>query len=79
MVNQLYTPQDVAQGFIMASDKRGRQARYPLMNLSVGVAHTQFRQYKSAKKMFEVLAQARQMAVPDGKSVVFVDRRRTDR
>ncbi|MBI5093423.1 MAG: response regulator [Candidatus Hydrogenedentes bacterium] len=37
------------------------------------------RQYKSAKKMFEVLAQARQMAVPDGKSVVFVDRRRTDR
>jgi len=30
--------------------------------------------------MFEVLAQTRQMAQPaDGKSAVFVDRRRTDR
>lgn len=78
-VQHLYTSQDVAQGYILAVDKKGRQDRYPLMRLSVGVAHTQFRQYKSAKKMFEVLAQARQMAVPDSKSVVFVDRRRADR
>jgi hypothetical protein len=43
------------------------------------VAHTQFRNYKSAKKMFEVLAQTRQMAQPKGKSAVFVDRRKADR
>jgi hypothetical protein len=49
------------------------------MALAIGVAHTQFRHYKSAKKMFEVLAQTRQKAQPDGKSAVFVDRRRTDR
>jgi PleD family two-component response regulator len=78
-VRQLYSPTEVRQGYIVATDKRGNEAKCPLMALSIGVAHTQYRHYKSAKKMFEVLAQARQMAKPDGKSVVFVDRRRTDR
>lgn len=78
-VQRLYTPQEIAQGYQIAIDKRGNEIRCPLMALSIGVAHTQFRQFKSAKKMFEVLAQVRQMAQPDNKSVVFVDRRRTDR
>ncbi len=78
-VQQLYTAQEVSQGYVTAADKRGQEHRYPLMALSVGVAHTQYRHFKSAKKMFEVLAQVRQMARPEGKSVVFVDRRRTDR
>lgn len=78
-VQQLYTQQEVAQGYMTAVDRRNNEVRCPLMALSVGVAHTQYRQFKSAKKMFEVLAQVRQMAQPDGKSVIFVDRRRTDR
>ena len=77
---KLYSPQEVSQGFIMATDKMGRENRYPLMALSIGIAHNQFREYRSAKKMFEVLAQVRQKAQPDtGKSIFFVDRRRTDR
>jgi CheY-like chemotaxis protein len=78
-VRQLYTAAEIAQGYLLAIDKRGTEVRCPIMALSIGVAHTQHRQYKSAKKMFEVLAQVRQMAQPDGRSVVFVDRRRTDR
>lgn len=78
-VKQLYKPQEINQGYIMVTDKRGQEVRYPLMALSIGVAHTRFRKFKTAKKMFEVLAQTRQMAQPDGKSAMFVDRRRTDR
>lgn len=78
-VKQLYTSQEVSQAYMTATDKRGNEVRCPLMALSIGVAHTQYRQFKSAKKMFEVLAQVRQMAQPDGKSTIFVDRRRTDR
>jgi GGDEF domain-containing protein len=78
-VKKLYSAAEVSQGFIMATDKMGRENRYPLMALSIGIAHNQFREYKSAKKMFEVLAQVRQKALPDGKSIYFVDRRRTDR
>jgi len=78
-VPQLYTPQEVSQGYMVVNDKRGQEVRCPIMALSIGVAHTQYRQFKSAKKMFEVLAQVRQMAQPDGKSAIFIDRRRADR
>lgn len=79
-VRDLFTAQEVEQGFIIAKDRQGREVRCPLMALSIGVAHTQYRQFKSAKKMFEVLAQVRQKAQPTtSKSVVFVDRRHTDR
>ncbi len=78
-VQQIYTPAEVAQGYIVAIDRRNTEVRCPLMVLSIGVAHTQHRQYKSAKKMFEVLAQVRQMAQPSNKSVMFADRRHTDR
>ncbi|HEX73478.1 MAG TPA: response regulator [Candidatus Hydrogenedentes bacterium] len=79
-VRELYTRQERDQGYIIAKDRQGKDVRCPFMALSIGVAHTQYRQFKSAKKMFEVLAQVRQKAQPtSGKSVVFVDRRRTDR
>lgn len=79
-VKELYTRQEAEQGYVIAKDRQGLEAPCPLMALSIGVAHTQYRAFKSAKKMFEVLAQVRQKAQPTGnKSVVFVDRRRTDR
>lgn len=79
-VRDLYLPQEVERGYITARDKRGQELRCKLMKLSIGVAHTQYRHFKSAKKMFEVLAQVRQMAQPkESGSVVFIDRRRADR
>ena len=79
-VKELYEKAEVDRGYITTADKRGQEVRCKLMRLSVGVAHTQFRSYKGPKKMFEVLAQVRQMAQPkDSGSIVFVDRRRTDR
>ncbi len=78
-VRELYTPTEVSQGYVLATDKKGREGKYGLMALSIGVVHNQNREFKSAKKMFEVLAQVRQMAQPDGTSIMFVDRRRSDR
>lgn len=75
-----YTSQELNQGFVVANDNQGREVRGPLMALAIGVAHNQFRQFKNAKKIFEVLAQVRQKAQPvDGHSTIFVDRRRADR
>lgn len=79
-IRQLYTTEEVNEGCVRAVDRSGREGKYPLMSLSIGVAHNQFRDYKSAKKMFEVLAQLRQLGQSkNGKSSVFVDRRKTDR
>lgn len=79
-VKRFYTPVEIQQGYILAKGIDGHETRAPLMSLAVGVAHTQYRTFKSGKKMFEILAQVRQKAQPvDGRSIVFVDRRRTDR
>ncbi len=79
-VKRLYTAQEIEQGYILVSGPEGRETSAPLMALAVGVAHTQYRSFRSGKKMFEVLAQVRQKAQPSsGKSVIFLDRRRTDR
>lgn len=76
----LYTPQEYEAGYITAVDRNGTEIRCPLMALSLGVVHNLYRPFRNAKKMFEVLAQVRQKAQPiNGKSVYFVDRRRTDR
>lgn len=78
-VINLYSMQEQTQGYITATNKHGQEGKYPLMALSVGVAHTEHRKFRSANKMFEVLAQARQKAKPEKASAMFVDRRRTDR
>lgn len=78
-VHDLYTQQEIDQGYIVTKDRHQQTVKCPFMALSVGVAHTQFRKFKSAKRIFEVLAQTAQMARPDGKSAMFVDRRHSDR
>lgn len=78
-VKELYTPEEVSQGYIFATDKKGREGKYPLMGITIGVAHNADREYKSAKKVFETLAQLRQIPTQDGISVVTVDKRRSDR
>lgn len=77
---ELYTPQEYEHGHIIVADKSGTEIKCPLMALSLGVVHNQYRPFRNAKRMFEVLAQVRQKAKPiNGKSVYFIDRRHTDR
>ncbi len=78
-IREYHSAAEREQGYVLAKDKRGTQGRFPLMALSVGVAHTQYRRHRNANKMFEVLGQTRQMAKPQGQSVMFVDRRRAER
>ena len=78
-VKDLYTPTEVAQGYIRATDRRGVDGKYPLMALSIGVTHNENREFKNAAKMFEVFTQLQQVNKPNGKSSVYVDRRTSDR
>ncbi len=75
----LYTEEELEKGAIITSNKHGIPAEYPLMALAIGVSHNKHRKFKSANKMFEILAQVRQLAQPNGQSAVFVDRRTVDR
>ena len=78
-IKSLYHPEEIEQGYISVEGKRGGEKHYPLMALSVGVVHNNFREFTTANQMFDVLQQIRPMAEPKGISVVFVDRRKHDR
>ncbi|PCJ64728.1 MAG: hypothetical protein COA73_03335 [Candidatus Hydrogenedentota bacterium] len=78
-VKSFYTPEEISQGYLLATDRSGHEGKYPLMVLSIGVAHNEYRVFKNAKKIFEVLTQLRKIAKPDGKSIINVDKRRTER
>lgn len=78
-VKSLYHPEEIDQGYIVIQGKRGGEKHYPLMALSIGVAHNKDREFNTANHMFDVLQQIRPMAEPKGPSVVFVDRRKHDR
>lgn len=78
-VKSLYTPDEVKQGYIRATDRRGVEGQYPLMSLQIGVAHNENREFKNAAKIFEVFTQLKQVNKPDGASTMYVDRRTADR
>jgi DNA-binding response OmpR family regulator len=78
-VKQLFTSEESIQGYFLATDRSGREGKFPLMPLAIGVAHNEFRPFKSAKKMFEVMAQLRKKDRPKDTSVVFLDQRKSER
>lgn len=78
-VKELYAKREIDQAYIIARDKRGGESRFPLMALSIGVVHNDQRDFKSAKKILEILSQVNSMNKTRGKSAMFVDRRCTER
>ena len=72
--------QDVPRAYLNPPNSARRDpAGRPAPKLSIGVAHTQFRKYSSADKMFQVLAEVQRKALESPSSSYFVDRRRMDR
>ena len=78
-IKSMYNANEVSQGFIVATDRRGVDGKYPLMALAIGVTHNENREFKNAAKIFEVFTQIQQVNSAQGKSTVYVDRRTTDR
>ncbi|MCD6287867.1 MAG: response regulator [Candidatus Hydrogenedentes bacterium] len=78
-VMPLYRPVERQQGYVLYTDMKGREAKAPMMCLSIGVVHNHFRVFHSARHMFEVLTQVKAKAADSLDGGIFVDRRRTDR
>ena len=74
-----YSETDRSQGYVHTKGRDGQIRRFPLMCLSIGVVHNRYRKLRNAAKVFEVLAQVKHKTELEGKSEVFIDRRRQDR
>jgi PleD family two-component response regulator len=71
-----YDPETRARGRVLAKDRQGRQVEYPLLSISIGVAHNTLRKIVSFGQVSQVCAELKGCAKREGGSRYFIDRRR---
>jgi PleD family two-component response regulator len=74
-VVSLYRPIERKQGYLLYTDRHGRESKGGLMCLSIDVVHNHFRTFRCAQHIFEALAHVRKNAEDGREGGVFVDRR----
>jgi diguanylate cyclase (GGDEF)-like protein len=74
-VLDLHDPADVAAGHVTVVDRQGREQRYPLVSVSIGVAVSGRRQYADHREMVAVATEMKAVAKAKPGSAVAIDRR----
>lgn len=75
-VCSFYTPRDLQQGGIWASDRKGEPTFYPMLGLAIGVVHPDPYKCTSHHEVAELAAMAKKEAKKLPGSALFVSRRR---
>ena len=75
-VRSFYTPRDLQQGGIWASDRKGEPTFFPMLGLAIGVVHPDPYKCTSHHEVAELAAMAKKEAKKLPGSALFVSRRR---
>ena len=73
-----YSEADRRVGYYFGKDRRGQLHRVPLMTLSIGVATTEHRRFRSAAEVSKLASEMKSFAKAKPGSLFAVDRRRED-
>ncbi len=73
-----YSDADRRAGYYFGKDRRGQLHRVPLMSLSIGVATTERRRFRSAAEVSKLASEMKSFAKAKPGSLFAVDRRRED-
>jgi diguanylate cyclase (GGDEF)-like protein len=75
-IRNLYTQQDLRQGYIETRDRRGTLNRFPIMSLSVAIVSNEHRALENYAQIGEAAAELKRFAKSIGGSVYVKDKRR---
>lgn len=75
-VPDFYDARDARRGYVVGTDRRGQETRFPLVSLSIGVVTNRHRRVHSHWQVGEVAAQVKKKAKAMPGSSFYVDRRR---
>ena len=75
-VPSLYDREDAAQGFIVVSDRKGNEVKYPLLTLSIGAAGNTTRPISGYAELATIASDIKSYAKSISGSVYVADRRR---
>ncbi|MEM7164762.1 MAG: response regulator [Planctomycetota bacterium] len=76
-VEGLYTPEEVAKGYVKAKNRRGEEENIPLLSVSIGVVLTASRKgMRDIRRISHVAAEVKKMAKGIPGNSLFIDRRK---
>jgi diguanylate cyclase (GGDEF)-like protein len=78
-IKNFYSETDLKAGYISARNRKGEFVRFPIMSISLAGVTNQFRPISSYGELTNIAVEVKTRAKMEGKSVFFLDRRRSDR
>ncbi|MDI6600820.1 MAG: response regulator [Thermoanaerobacteraceae bacterium] len=76
-IRLLYNEEDLKRGYIVTRDRRGKEMKYPVITVSIGIVVNEDHRFKNPLEIGEVAAEVKAVAKSiEGKSNYFIDRRR---
>ncbi len=76
LVPTFYDPEDRARGHVESVDREGNRKTYPIMSLSIGVAHNRFRKFTHYGQVAEIASEMKKFAKRTPASCFRIDRRK---
>ncbi|MDD4003977.1 MAG: response regulator [Elusimicrobiaceae bacterium] len=71
-----YSEADRARGYIVTEDRLGKQQRFPLISISIGIAHNRERELTSFTQISEIGSELKHRAKQETGSKYIIDRRK---
>ncbi len=78
-IKNFYSEEDLRAGYIMARNRRGEVVRFPIMSVSLAGVTNQHRPISSYGELTNIAVEVKNRAKMEGKSIFFLDRRKSDR
>jgi diguanylate cyclase (GGDEF)-like protein len=76
MVDKMYDPEDIEKGFITRTTRQGKEERFPIMTVSIGVVTNKRRKLRHVVQVGEIAAEVKNYAKSKPGSLYYVDRRK---
>lgn len=76
-ITEFYSPEDVARGYVIATDRGGQERQHPLVSLSMGAIDLSKRKVASAFEIVDICTETKKQAKQQLGSNIVVDQRRS--
>jgi diguanylate cyclase (GGDEF)-like protein len=79
IISIFYDEADQLKGYIESSDRSGRKIAFPIMSMSIGIAHNRYRPFSLSVEITEIASEMKRYAKQTAGSCFKIDRRKSRR
>ena len=79
IISIFYDEEDRLKGYIESSDRSGKKVAFPIMSMSIGIAHNRYRAFSLSVEITEIASEMKRYAKQTAGSCFKIDRRKSRR